>query len=157
MRRGGGDDNQSGEAAAAAASLRRSLPPCPAPCFPCEREWPRGNDLNKPSSVVHPFPVPPTPPGRGRESVRSPRGESRRGESRTAIRGAKGGRHLIGLLGRRQTQTGFHLRNTGIKVSESATYTTEVPSWTSIRMKWHSSNFAMFYRLSLCWCFWFWP
>ena len=124
MRRGGGggDDNQSGEAAAAAASLSRSLPRCPAPCFPCEREWPRGNDLNKPSSVVHPFPVPPTAPRRGRESVRSPRGESRRGESRTAIRGAKGGRHLIGLLGRRQTQTGSHRRNTGVQVSESATY-----------------------------------
>ena len=59
MRRGGGgDDNQSGEAAAAAASLSRSLPRCPAPCFPCEREWPRGNDLNKPSSVVHPSPPP---------------------------------------------------------------------------------------------------
>ena len=95
--------------------LIKPLPRCPAPCFPCEREWPRGNDLNKPSSVVHPYSVPPTPPRRGRESVRSPRGESRRGESRTAIRGAKGGRHLIGLLGRRQTQTGSQLRNTGYK------------------------------------------
>ena len=134
MRRGGGgDDNQSGEAAAAAASLSRSLAVPLLPVFHVSENGLEAMILTsrRPSCIPPPLP---TPPRRGRESVRSPRGESRRGESRTAICGAKGGRHLIGLLGRRQTQTGSQLRNTGVKVSEGATNTTKVPRWARIRI-----------------------
>ena len=54
MRRG--DDNQErlrrrGLIKPLSVPLRRGRP-----CFPCEREWPRGNDLNKPSirpSIAH--------------------------------------------------------------------------------------------------------
>ena len=88
MRRG--DDNQErlrrrGLIKPLSVPLRRGRP-----CFPCEREWPRGNDLNKPSirpSIAHLSPSPTTatdaervgPNSEGRNAEgRKPNGNPRR-------------------------------------------------------------------------------